>query len=111
MREIGGLEAPAAVAQHDLSPIVILYDAGMHVIAVEIGRGIHVGNEAYRGLALKTGRGGNGAVNVAFFVHAGVGNADRLHLLNQQFCKIELAGGGRHRFALFIRGGMDLNVV
>ena len=67
------------LVQEDISPIV-LDDSGLDILAGGIRSRIHVGDQADGGQALVPG---NGAVNIAHFVHVGIGNAHGLHFLRR----------------------------
>ena len=87
--------------QEDVSPGV-LHDSGPDVRAAGIGSGAHMGNETDGG---KAGVSGDGAVDIAVFVHAGILNAHGKHLLHNSSTQDLLIGRGGAVFRRFVRGG------
>ena len=73
-------------------PAVIGHDLGLDIRAGSVRRGVHVGDQADGGELWVAG---DGAVNIAVFVHPGVRNAHAVHFLHQR---------GGQRLLLF-RGG------
>ena len=73
-------------------PAVISHDLRLDIRAGSVGRGVHVGDQA-DGWQVRVA--GDGAVDIAVFVHPGVRNAHGVHFLHQR-------GGQR---LLFFRGG------
>ena len=90
------------LVQEDVSPIV-LDDSGLDIFAGGIRSRIHVGDQADGGQALISG---NGAVNIAHFVHVGIGNAHRLHFLRQGSPQHLLPRGRGSGAGEFIGGGL-----
>ena len=87
--------------QKDVSPGV-LHDSGPDVRAAGIGGGVHMGDEADGG---KAGVSGDGAVNIAVFIHAGILNAHGKHLLYNSGTQDLLIGRGGASLGKFVRGG------
>ena len=97
-------------AQNHVAAVVVLMKNGVDVLAGGIGGRIHMGNQTQGGLILTTGCGGDGAVNIAVFIYAGVGNAHLVQFLHQQLRQVQLAGRGGERLALGIRGSVNFGV-
>ena len=89
-------------AQNHVAAVVVLMKNGADVLARGIGGCIHMGNQTQGGLILTTGCGGDGAVNIAVFIYAGVGNAHLVQFLHQQLRQVQLAGRRGKRLALGI---------
>ena len=64
--------------QEDVSPVVF-HNPRPDICAAGIGGGVHVGDKADGG---KAGVSGDGAVDIAVFIHAGILNAHGKHLLH-----------------------------
>ncbi len=95
----GGEDDVLFLVQQDIAAVVIFDDAGADVCGGNIVHHVHVGDKA-QDLALIAGDiAGDGAVNIAVLVHAGVLQAQRLHFLHQRRAQHLLlfragAGGG-----------------
>ena len=88
-----------ALAERDVTAVVVLHDAGLHVSAGAVGAGVVVGDEAYRGEVAGRVCGQRG-VDVATVVEHHVVQFLALELLCQMARKDHLrgcAGGGRTR--------------
>ena len=107
---IAHMDVVDCVPSAPVRPAVIVFDdGGVHRGAGHAVHHVHVGDQPDGGEPL--GVGGDGAVDVAVFVDAGVGNAHGLHLLRQRVRQHQLllrAGAGG---AVFVRGSVVLNVV
>ena len=108
-RELPGAQHLSAGRQGDVAAGV-LHHLRLHVLAAGAGGGVHMGDQAQRGLVLAAGGGGQGAVDIAVLVHAGVGDAQLFHLLHQQAGQVELAGGGRMGAGAVAGGGVHPGV-
>ena len=85
----------------------IFHNLGLDVRTGSIGRGVHVGNKANGRQRRITG---NGAVNVAIFVHVGICNAHFFHFLHQYRTQNLLLGRRRAGFRKLIAHGVERNV-
>ena len=108
--EGGGLHDHAGAGQGDIAAVVVLVEDGLDVLAGSVGGGVHVGDEAQRGLLLAALGGGNAAVDVAVLVHKGVLNADGFHLFHQQVGEVEFPCGRRMGAGLGVRGGVYFGI-
>ena len=82
---------------------VVLHDFGLDIGTRGIGRGIHMGNQSNGGQAGITG---NGAVNIAIFIHVGICNAHLEHFLYQSCAQQFLLGSGGAGLGLLVRLGV-----
>ena len=103
----GGEDDVLFLVQKDIAAIVVFHDAGADVCGGNIVHHIHMGDKA-QNLALITGNvAGDGAVNIAVFIHAGVLQAQRLHFLHQSRTQQRLlfraGAGGR----IGVGGGVE----
>ena len=110
-RERGGLHDHPGAGQGHITAVVVLVEDGLDVFAGGVRGGVHVGDEAQRGLLLAARGGGHGAVDVAVLVHTGVLNAEILHLLHQHVGEVELAGCGGVGAGFGVRGGIHPGVL
>ena len=108
--EGGGLHDHAGAGQGDIAAVVVLVEDGLDVLAGSVGGGVHVGDEAQRGLLLAALGGGDAAVDVAVLVHKGVLNADGFHLFHQQVGEVEFPRGRRMGAGLGVRGGVYFGI-
>ena len=108
--EGGGLHDHAGAGQGDIAAVVVLVEDGLDVLAGSVGGGVHVGDEAQRGLLLAALGGGDAAVDVAVLVHKGVLNADGFHLFHQQVGEVEFPCGRRMGAGLGVRGGVYFGI-
>ena len=98
-----GQEDALFLVQNDVAAVIDVGDAGLDVLAVGVGRGVHVGDQAEDGgLRLAVCR--NGAVDIAVLVHVCVGDAKLLHLAHQLRAEHPLARCGGAGTGAFIRG-------
>ena len=89
-----------ALAQHDVSTVIVLDDAGLDVGARAVHAGVVVGNEADGGHLL-LGIGLEGGVDVAHLVHLDIRETFALQLFLQVFGKHELLGRAWHSLRVF----------
>ena len=108
--EGGGLHDHAGAGQDDIAAVVVFVEDGLDVLAGGVGGGVHVGDEAQRGLLLAALGGGDAAVDVAVLVHKGVLDADGLHLLHQQVGQIKFPRGRGVGAGFGVRGGIYFGV-
>ena len=108
--EGGGLHDHAGAGQGDIAAVVVLVEDGLDVLAGSVGGGVHVGDEAQRGLLLVALGGGDAAVDVAVLVHKGVLNADGFHLFHQQVGEVKFPCGRRMGAGLGVRGGVYFGI-
>ena len=73
----------------------VFYDLCLDVGTGSIGRSVHVSDKAD---GWQTGISGNGAVDIAVFIHPGIRNAHLLHFLHQCCPQFSLLGSGRAGF-------------
>ena len=108
--EGGGLHDHAGAGQDDIAAVVVFVEDGLDVLAGGVGGGVHVGDEAQRGLLLAALGGGDAAVDVAVLVHKGVLDADGLHLLHQQVGQIKFPRGRGVGARFGVRGSIYFGV-
>ena len=101
----------AGGGQHHITAVIVLVQDGVHILAASIRGGVHVGDQTQRGLFLAAGGGGQGAVDVAVFVHPGILHAQSLQFLHQLVSQIKLPRSGRMGAGLRVRGGVDPDVI
>ena len=99
-----------ALAQHDVSTVIVLDDAGLDVGARAVHAGVVVGNEADGGHLL-LGIGLEGGVDVAHLVHLDIRETFALQLFLQVFGKHELLGRAWHSLRVFGRLGVKLCII
>ena len=69
--------------QRNVAAVVFFDDAGFHLLAAHVGRGVHVGDEADDGGVLTPFGNGDRAHHVAVPVHRDLGHPEGLHLVAQ----------------------------
>ena len=89
--------------QQDIAAVAF-HDPGLDVRAGGVGRGIHVGDQADGG---KAGIAGNGAVDIAVFVHEGIGDAHLLHFFHQGCTQQFLLGRRGAGLRKFVGHGIE----
>ena len=98
MREVAHGEG-AAAAELDVAAVVIRYHAGLHALAGEVGRGVHMRDEAYGLRALAARRRRQARVDIAALRALGVRRAESPELLDERVRKLKLP----------LRAGVDLH--
>ena len=107
--EGGGLHDHAGAGQGDVAAVVVFVEDGLDILAGSVGGGVHVGDEAQRGLFSQPWW-RDAAVDVAVLVHKGVLDADGLHLFHQQVGEVEFPCGRRMGAGLGVRGGVYFGI-
>ena len=99
-----------AAAQLHIVAVKVFDDAGVDVLAAEIGGGIHVGDQAQSGGVLAAGGGVQPAVDIALVRQGDVPQADGAHVLGHDFGDVPLQRVGGVVLAVHGGDGVDLDV-
>ena len=94
VREVRNAQRPP-LAEGDVSPVVIGYDARAHARTGEVRRGVHMRDEAEGLRALETGRGGERRIDITLVGQMRVFEAEPKELFDQNTCKYRLSRGAR----------------
>ena len=98
------------LVQYDVRTVIVLDDAGAHVLAAAVRRGVHVGDEANGGNLLG-GIGRQGGIDVGVFVHLHLFQAQTLQFLLQVACQVKLLlAAGTLVLAGFVRLRVETHV-
>ena len=90
---------------------LIADDAGLHVGARRVGRGVHVGDQAQAGHSLAPGGGGKPSVNIAVLVHPDPVEAHLGQLGGQFRPQHLLLGAAGHGHGVLVRLGVKAHIL
>ena len=108
--ELNGVEHDAGLLAQDDRLTLILNDAGLHVVAAHVGRGVHVGNKADGGHGL-VGVGGQGGKQVAVVIERDVAQTHGMQFTLQFLGKYHLARRGGSQVGEFVTLGVKLHIL
>ena len=109
--DVGGADhGGRIVRQHQVLPLVVAVDDRLDPGAAHLGRGVDVGDEADHRHVRLFRRRRNGRHHVAMLVDGGVGEADRLQLVDEMAQEVELLGRAGIGLRVLVRLGVEGHV-